>query len=131
MRHNSVIMQGEEHINLHKIKLGVLEYLKNQVQSARGNLVTFRPSKIASDILPYYNKNNIRAKTVLVRAFLDELVERGFLTVIKKSARGKVYGLLRSNEFWRMLETNSVEEILERLEQGYSADELLRNRLSQ
>jgi hypothetical protein len=98
-----------------RIKLITIKFLRDQVQNAKGNLITFRPSKVAQD-LQLYGRQDMRAKTVLIRAFLDELVQRGYITVIKRSARGKVYGLYRSNKFWEMLILHEPEKLLELLE---------------
>jgi hypothetical protein len=80
-----------------RIKLITIKFLRDQVQNAKGNLITFRPSKVAQD-LQLYGRQDMRAKTVLIRAFLDELVQRGYITVIKRSARGKVYGLYKKQQ---------------------------------
>jgi hypothetical protein len=98
-----------------RIKLITIKFLRDQVQNAKGNLITFRPSKVAQD-LQLYGRQDMRAKTVLIRAFLDELVQRGYITVIKRSARGKVYGLYKNNKFWEMLILYEPEKILELLE---------------
>jgi hypothetical protein len=98
-----------------RIKLITIKFLRDQVQNAKGNLITFRPSKVAQD-LQLYGRQDMRAKTVLIRTFLDELVQRGYITVIKRSARGKVYGLYRSNKFWEMLILHEPEKLLELLE---------------
>jgi hypothetical protein len=98
-----------------RIKLITIKFLRDQVQNAKGNLITFRPSKVAQD-LQLYGRQDMRAKTVLIRAFLDELVQRGYITVIKRSARGKVYGLYKNNKFWEMLILHEPEKILELLE---------------
>jgi len=104
-----------ERTDLFRIKLITIKFLRDQVQNAKGNLITFRPSKVAQD-LQLYGRQDMRAKTVLIRAFLDELVQRGYITVIKRSARGKVYGLYKNNKFWEMLILHEPEKILELLE---------------
>ncbi|ACB39821.1 hypothetical protein [Pyrobaculum neutrophilum] len=98
-----------------RIKLITLRFLRDQVQNARGNLITFRPSKVAQD-LHLYGRQDLRAKTVLIRAFLDDLVQRGYITIIKRSARGKVYGLYKNNKFWDILSAYEPDKILELLE---------------
>jgi hypothetical protein len=98
-----------------RIKLITIKFLREQVQNAKGNLVTFRPSKVAQD-LHLYGRQDLRAKTVLIRAFLDDLVQRGYITIIKRSARGKVYGLHRANKFWDILSLYEPEKVLEFLE---------------
>lgn len=98
-----------------RIKLITIKFLREQVQNARGNLITFRPSKVAQD-LHIYDRQDLRAKTVLIRAFLDDLVQRGYITIIKRSARGKVYGLYKSNKFWDVLMVYEPEKILELIE---------------
>jgi hypothetical protein len=98
-----------------RIKLITIKFLREQVQNAKGNLVTFRPSKVAQD-LHLYGRQDLRAKTVLIRAFLDDLVQRGYITIIKRSARGKVYGLYKANKFWDMLAIHEPEKVLEFLE---------------
>lgn len=98
-----------------RIKLITLRFLREQVQNAKGNLITFRPSKVAQD-LHLYGRQELRAKTVLIRAFLDDLVQRGYITIIKRSARGKVYGLYKTNKLWDMLSLYEPEKVLELLE---------------
>jgi len=44
------------------------------------------------------------------------LVQRGYITIIKRSARGKVYGLYKNNKFWDMLAIHEPEKVLELLE---------------
>jgi len=102
-------------IDSYRVKLITLKFLKDQVQNAKGNLITFRPSKVAQD-LHIYDRQDLRAKTVLIRTFLDDLVQRGYITVVKRSARGKVYGLYRSNKFWDLLLTYEPDKVLELLE---------------
>ncbi|MGC9051144.1 DNA-binding protein [Pyrobaculum sp.] len=102
-------------IDSFRIKLITIKFLREQVQNAKGNLVTFRPSKVAQD-LHLYGRQDLRAKTVLIRAFLDDLVQRGYITIIKRSARGKVYGLYKANKFWDMLSIYEPEKVLEFLE---------------
>jgi len=99
----------------YRVRLVTLKFLKDQVQNAKGNLITFRPSKVAQD-LHIYDRQDLRAKTVLIRTFLDDLVQRGYITVVKRSARGKVYGLYKSNKFWDLLSTYEPDKILELLE---------------
>jgi len=98
-----------------RVKLITIRFLREQVQNAKGNLITFRPSKVAQD-LQLYGRQDLRAKTVLIRAFLDDLVQRGYITIIKRSARGKVYGLYKSNRYWDMLTIYEPEKVLELLE---------------
>lgn len=98
-----------------RIKLITIKFLQGQVQNAKGNLITFRPSKVAQD-LHLYGRQDLRAKTVLIRAFLDDLVQRGYITIIKRSARGKVYGIYKNNKFWDMLTIHEPEKVLELLE---------------
>ncbi|MEM1637338.1 MAG: DNA-binding protein [Pyrobaculum sp.] len=98
-----------------RIKLITLRFLREQVQNAKGNLITFRPSKVAQD-LHLYGRQELRAKTVLIRTFLDDLVQRGYITIIKRSARGKVYGLYKTNKLWDMLTLYEPEKVLELLE---------------
>ncbi|ABO09392.1 conserved hypothetical protein [Pyrobaculum calidifontis JCM 11548] len=102
-------------IDSYRVRLITLKFLKDQVQNAKGNLITFRPSKVAQD-LHIYDRQDLRAKTVLIRTFLDDLVQRGYITVVKRSARGKVYGLYKSNKFWDLLSTYEPDKILELLE---------------
>ncbi|MEM1787592.1 MAG: DNA-binding protein, partial [Pyrobaculum sp.] len=52
-----------------RIKLITIKFLREQVQNAKGNLITFRPSKVAQD-LHIYGRQDLRAKTVLIRTFL-------------------------------------------------------------
>ncbi|MGK0549661.1 MAG: DNA-binding protein [Pyrobaculum sp.] len=101
--------------DLFRIKLITLRFLREQVQNAKGNLITFRPSKVAQD-LHLYGRLELRAKTVLIRTFLDDLVQRGYITIIKRSARGKVYGLYKTNKLWDMLTLYEPEKVLELLE---------------
>lgn len=98
-----------------RIKLVTIKFLREQVQNARGNLITFRPSKVAQD-LHLYGRQDLRAKTVLIRTFLDDLVQRGYITIIKRSARGKVYGLHKNNKFWDILALYEPDKVLEILE---------------
>ncbi|MFN3804052.1 MAG: DNA-binding protein [Pyrobaculum sp.] len=98
-----------------RVKLVTIKFLKDQVQNAKGNLVTFRPSKVIHD-LQLYSRQDLRAKTVLIRTFLDDLVQRGYVAIIKRSARGKVYGLYKNNRFWDVLMFHDAEKVLELLE---------------
>ncbi|MEM1597339.1 MAG: DNA-binding protein [Pyrobaculum sp.] len=104
-----------EKTDSYKIKLVTIKFLRDQVQNAKGNLITFRPSKVAQD-LHLYGRQDLRAKTVLIRTFLDDLVQRGYVTIIKRSARGKVYGLYKNNKFWDLLTVYEPEKVLEILE---------------
>ena len=122
LRHKEGFMDGartisrsySERLDALRIKLAIIKFLKELVQSAKGNLVTFRPSKVVQE-LHIYDSHDMRTKTVMIRAFLDELVQRGYITVIKRSARGKVYGLYRNNRFWSVLLSREPEGVLETL----------------
>ena len=43
-------------------------------------------------------------------------MQRGYITIIKRSARGKVYGLYKTNKLWDMLTLYEPEKVLELLE---------------
>jgi hypothetical protein len=87
-----------------KVKVLILQMLKDMVSNAKGQLITFRPAKVAQDI-SIWTRKSPRSESVIVRNFLEELVELGLIRVIKRSARGKVYGIERGTEFWLILET--------------------------
>ncbi|ADY00914.1 hypothetical protein VMUT_0703 [Vulcanisaeta moutnovskia 768-28] len=93
--------------------------LKDLVINAKGQLITFRPAKVAQDI-SIWTRKSPRSESVIVRNFLEELVELGLIKVIKRSARGKVYGIIRNTEFWLILEHNNVHEILSFID-GYKS----------
>jgi hypothetical protein len=94
-----------------KVKILILQMLRDMVLNAKGQLITFRPAKVAQDI-SIWTRKSPRSESVIVRNFLEELVELGLVRVIKRSARGKVYGIMRGTEFWFILERNNVHEIL-------------------
>ncbi|WP_243680413.1 hypothetical protein [Vulcanisaeta souniana] len=99
-------------IDTRKVKILILQMLKDMILNAKGQLITFRPAKVAQDI-SIWTRKSPRSESVIVRNFLEELVELGGLVkVIKRSARGKVYGIIRDTEFWLILEHNNVHEIL-------------------
>ncbi|MCG2863073.1 MAG: hypothetical protein L7H10_07055 [Vulcanisaeta sp.] len=111
-----------------KVKILILQMLKDMVLNARGQLITFRPAKVAQDISVWTRKSP-RSESVIVRNFLEELVELGFIKVIKRSARGKVYGIMRGTEFWLILEHKNVHDILSYID-GYKARKSSRNNIS-
>ncbi|MFP3195159.1 MAG: DNA-binding protein [Caldivirga sp.] len=92
------------------MKVNVVAKLKEYASSSKGNLITVRPSKIAQEINTVGRVT--RADGVVIRNFLEQLVERGYMEVIKRSARGKVYGIRKGGEFWRLLMTHSPEDIV-------------------
>ncbi|WP_238375122.1 hypothetical protein [Vulcanisaeta thermophila] len=94
-----------------KVKILILQMLKDMVRNSRGQLITFRPAKVAQDI-SIWTRKSPRSESVVVRNFLEELVELGLVRVIKRSARGKVYGIMRGSDFWLLLESGNVHEIL-------------------
>ena len=94
-----------------KVKVLILQMLKDMVSNAKGQLITFRPAKVAQDI-SIWTRKSPRSESVIVRNFLEELVELGLIRVIKRSARGKVYGIERGTEFWLILEHNNVHDVL-------------------
>ncbi|BDR93003.1 hypothetical protein [Vulcanisaeta souniana] len=98
-------------IDTRKVKILILQMLKDMILNAKGQLITFRPAKVAQDI-SIWTRKSPRSESVIVRNFLEELVELGLVKVIKRSARGKVYGIIRDTEFWLILEHNNVHEIL-------------------
>ncbi len=105
-------MTSESMVNdTKRVKLLIIQILKDLVMSARGRLVTFRPAKVAQDISTL-TKKSPRSESVIVRNFLEELVELGLVKVIKRSARGKVYGITRDSEFWNILERYNANEIM-------------------
>lgn len=89
-----------------RIKTLILQFLKEQIRNSRGNLVSFRPAKVAYEIAQY-TRRSPRAETVIVRNYLDKLVELGYIEVIKKSSRGKLYGIYKTSKLWQLLETNN------------------------
>ncbi|MGC8542665.1 MAG: hypothetical protein ACP5NQ_01890 [Vulcanisaeta sp.] len=102
-----------------KVKTLILQMLKDMVVNAKGQLITFRPAKVAQDI-SIWTRKSPRSESVIVRNFLEELVELGLIRVIKRSARGKVYGIMRGSEFWLILEHNNVHEVLSFID-GYKS----------
>jgi len=94
-----------------KIKMLVLQFLKEIISNARGQLVTFRPAKIAQEISSI-TRRSPRAESVVIRNFFEELVEYKLIQVIKKSARGKVYGIYRNSMLWNLLEHYDVNDVL-------------------
>ncbi|MFB6489813.1 MAG: DNA-binding protein [Thermoproteus sp. AZ2] len=115
MENFRTLYKYSEKLDSYFIKRITVQFLQDQARNAKGNLITFRPSKIAQD-LSIYGRRDLRAKTVMIRGFLDELVHRGYITVIKRSARGKVYGLYRNGKLWDLLERYETDKILEILE---------------
>ena len=106
-------------VDTKKVKILILQMLKDMVLNAKGQLITFRPAKVAQDI-SIWTRKSPRSESVIVRNFLEELVELGLIRVIKRSARGKVYGIMRNTEFWLILEHNNVYEILSFID-GYKS----------
>ena len=94
-----------------KIKLLVLQFLKELVMNAKGQLVTFRPAKIAQEI-SLKTRRSPRAESVVIRNFFEELVEYKLIQVVKKSARGKVYGIYRNSMLWHLLEHYDPPSVL-------------------
>jgi len=82
------------------------------VLGARGNLVTFRPSRVARE-LPLGSE---RAAAAALAAFFRELVRCGYIVAVKRSSRGWLYGLRRGSWLWRMLLEREPREVLEELE---------------
>lgn len=115
MENFRTIYKYSEKLDSYVIKRITIQFLQSQAKNAKGNLITFRPSKIVQD-LSIYTRKDVRAKTVMVRGFLDELVHRGYITVIKRSARGKVYGLYRDGRLWDILQRYELDKVLEILE---------------
>ncbi len=105
----------QQAIDPNRVKLLILQFIKDQIGGSRGNLVTFRPAKVAQDV-SVYSRKSPRAETVIIRNFLEELVERGFIQIVKRSARGKVYGIQRNSKLWQLLEDNEPVKVLELLE---------------
>jgi hypothetical protein len=53
-----------------------------------------------------------RAESVVIRNFFEELVEYKLIQVVKKSARGKVYGIYRNSMLWHLLEHYDPPSVL-------------------
>lgn len=107
------------HTKTYHMKINVLAKLKEYVSSAKGNLITVRPSKIAQEVNTVGRVT--RADGVIIRNFLEQLVEKGYIEVIKRSARGKVYGIRKGGEFWRILTIHSPEDILDIIDSDRNA----------
>ena len=58
------------------------------------------------------NRRSPRAESVVIRNFFEELVEYKLIHVIKKSARGKVYGIYRNTVLWNLLEHYDPQSVL-------------------
>ncbi len=93
----------------------ILKIIREQVVSSRGNLVTFRASKIAKQLSKEYSKNG-KAITLAVKEYLEVLVKYGYLEVIKETSRGRIYGLKRNSPLWKLLENASPSDIRELVE---------------
>ena len=106
---NGVILDSK------KVKALVLQFLKDLVANAKGQLVTFRPAKVAQEI-SLKTRRSPRAESVVIRNFFEELVEYKLIQVVKKSARGKVYGIYRNSILWSALEKYDVEYVLSLIE---------------
>ena len=106
---NGVILDSK------KVKALVLQFLKDLVVNAKGQLVTFRPAKVAQEI-SLKTRRSPRAESVVIRNFFEELVEYKLIQVVKKSARGKVYGIYRNSILWNALEKYDVEYVLSLIE---------------
>jgi len=99
-----------------RIKTLILQFLKEQIKSSKGNLVSFRPARVAYEIAQY-TRRSPRAETVIVRNYLDKLVELGYIEVIKRSSRGKLYGIYKTSKLWQLLEENNeVDSVYAMLE---------------
>ena len=85
---NAKLVRGEEvrvrqaSNKAYYMKLNVIVKLREYALTAKGNLVTVRPSKIAQEI------NHVgritRADGVIIRNFLEQLVEVGYMEIIKR-----------------------------------------------
>jgi len=106
-----VSSNGTNVIDNRKIKLLTLQFLKELISNAKGQLVTFRPAKIAQEIASR-TRRSPRAESVVIRNFFEELVEYKLIHVIKKSARGKVYGIYRNTVLWNLLEHYDPQSVL-------------------
>ncbi|GEM_PF-2263874 len=114
---------GSPVIDNRKIKLLVLQFLKDLVMNAKGQLVTFRPAKIAQEISAK-TRRSPRAESVVIRNFFEELVEYKLIQVIKKSARGKVYGISRNSMLWNLLEHYDTQSVLAIIENMMKSESL-------
>ncbi len=114
---------GSPIIDNRKIKLLVLQFLKDLVMNAKGQLVTFRPAKIAQEISAK-TRRSPRAESVVIRNFFEELVEYKLIQVIKKSARGKVYGISRNSMLWNLLEHYDTQSVLAIIENMMKSESL-------
>ncbi len=106
-----VSSNGSNIIDNRKIKLLTLQFLKELISNAKGQLVTFRPAKIAQEIASR-TRRSPRAESVVIRNFFEELVEYKLIHVVKKSARGKVYGIYRNTVLWNLLEHYDAQSVL-------------------
>lgn len=113
-----------------QIKKLVIEYLKDLVNHAHGNLVTFRPAKIGNDLkLKFKSEKGVNT---IIRSFLVELEDLGLIVTIKKTARGVVYGIFKNHVkeidvkksplFWKLLQEFSTDEILYIIDKLHKSD---------
>jgi len=87
----------------------MLLVLRDMVQRARGNLITFRASVIASRILQNYlqvvpDSEQIRSLSKKIRDVLETLCDLGLVQVVKRGSRGKVYGMYRTSPLFLSLQ---------------------------
>jgi hypothetical protein len=93
-------------------RLATLRYLRELVLGARGNLATLRPYRVARELSP----GGERAAAAALAAFFRELVRCGYIVAVKRTARGRLYGLRRGSWLWRALLEREPREVLEELE---------------
>ncbi len=98
-----------------KIKLLVLQYIKNVIMNTKGQIVTFRPAKLAQEISARTHRSP-RAESVIIRNFFEELVECKLVHVVKRGARGKVYGIYKDTPLWSLLKNHDVSQVYEFIE---------------
>ena len=84
--------------------------LKVLVLTAKGNLVTFRSLTISEAVREVLGRKDIAWRSFWGRAreFAEFLVDLKLVKQIKKTARGKIYGIERGSFFWFILERGNA-----------------------
>ncbi|RLE56075.1 MAG: DNA-binding protein [Thermoprotei archaeon] len=94
------------------VRVKTLSFIREQILNSRGSLVTFRAAKIAKAIAPS-NYRNGKALTLAVKEYLEYLVKRGYVKIIKETSRGRIYGVTKDSPLWNLLLVNSPDKLQE------------------
>ena len=88
-----------------------VEYVKQRIFYAKGQLISLKPSRLADELTS--ERKDLEAKYRSISRALLELLEHlrdfGMVQMVKKTKRGRVYALQRGSLLWQVIQHGNLD----------------------